>query len=138
MVVKNKKGYLKTLEAIIAVMILLSFLLAILPREEAKEAEVPDDIRLTQESIMNIIQSNEELRDCVLSGNNGCITGYIDNNDLVPYTMNYRTLITLTDEIIEPEDLPDKAVYTSNIVISSTDGSTVTSRLFTLFIWRNI
>ena len=133
MVIKNKKGYMKTLEAVIAVIILISFLLALLPREEAKP-ETPQDIQLLQDTVFTTIQNDNYYRACVLSNNLNCITSFI--NSTFPYTLEFDAKICDLTSCPEP-DLPDKSVYVSDLIISS-NLTEFDTRLLRLFIWRKI
>ena len=58
----NKKGYIRTLEAIIAIVLIFAVIITILPKKEITE-KTPDDIDLTAKSILNEIQNNNLFRD---------------------------------------------------------------------------
>ena len=63
----NKKAYLKTIEAIIAVVIILIFIFTVIPRERVPEASVPKNIEILQETITNEIENNEEYRQEIIN-----------------------------------------------------------------------
>src|SRR3989344_6033495 len=58
----NKKGYIRTLEAIIAIVLIFAVIITILPKKEIAE-KTPEDIDLTAKSILNEIQNNNLFRD---------------------------------------------------------------------------
>src|SRR3989344_8780872 len=61
----NKKGFVHTIEAVIAIVILLIFIFTALPREKIEQT-TPDNIKLVQEKITSEIESNILLRNNVL------------------------------------------------------------------------
>lgn len=64
--VMNKKGFLKILEAIVAVLIVLGFIVAIIPEKPAPQAKLPPDLEQTTNSILKELQETPEFRACVL------------------------------------------------------------------------
>ena len=61
----NKKGFMVTIEAVIAIVIVLIFMLTtLLPKTQ--EVKIPENIKLSQERIMQEIESREDLRQSVL------------------------------------------------------------------------
>ncbi len=130
--VKSKKGYMKTLEAIIAIIILISFLLALLPEKEP-QPKIPQDIRLLQTTIMNNIQNDEFSRQCILN-DLPCVNDSISS--IFPSTLKYTfTICDINIDNCVATGLPDKSVYVSDLVVSSTL-SNPNTRLFRLYIWR--
>ncbi len=65
--VMNKKGFLKIMEAVIAIIVLLTFLIAITPTNKVTRASIPPDLEETTNSILKEMQGNPEFRSCVLS-----------------------------------------------------------------------
>ncbi len=87
--VMNKKGFLKILEAIVAVLIVLGFIVAIIPEKPAPQAKLPPDLEQTANAILKELQEAPEFRSCVLeieettyTGIEGtgaeCVFNYID------------------------------------------------------------
>src|SRR3989344_3575946 len=92
----NKKGFLKIMEAIIAIIIVLGFVINIIPVNEKNPSNVPPDLKQTTDSILSELQNNAKFRNCVLGGetnydfeNTGrgeskvgiaCINAYIELN----------------------------------------------------------
>lgn len=54
----DKKGFVHTIEAVIAIVIVLIFIFTALPRE-SQEQRVPDNIKLIQEKVLYEINSND-------------------------------------------------------------------------------
>ena len=76
--VMNKKGFLKILEAIVAIVIVLGFVISIMPLKSKENAKFPPDLDQTLTSILKEIQNNPKFRQCVIMNNAGCINNYID------------------------------------------------------------
>jgi hypothetical protein len=89
----NKKGFLKIMEAIIATIIVLGFVVTIASNIKENKPAIPPDLEQTTNSILEEMQNNPEFRECVLGGsgtynfgNQGqttkptviCINGYIE------------------------------------------------------------
>ncbi len=109
--VMNKKGFLKILEAIIAIIIVLGFVIAILPSKIKNTAGIPPDLEETTNSILKEIQTNSKFRNCVLGGSaefifdpirgnstrtsTQCIKGYIDflSSPILTHPWNYAIRI---------------------------------------------
>ncbi len=66
----SKKGYLRTIEALISVIALLAILVIIVPKEQA-EKKVPDIVISNHNYFLNLIINSQEYRGCFLSGNLG-------------------------------------------------------------------
>ena len=62
---KNKRGYMKTLEAVFSVILMLIVVLTIISFNRASSDEVPNEIQNLQKIILNEIQSDESLRELV-------------------------------------------------------------------------
>ncbi len=147
-----KKGYLRTLEAVIAIILLFLFMYAITPRPSA-EVKVPEGIRVTQKAILNGIQQDDELREVVSradpdSNENSKLFDFINSN--LPFGFDYNIVIckaeTLACDKCKGKDsankdiiigcpagpeLPDKTVYARSILIT-----TPNSRIIRLYLWE--
>ncbi len=132
----NKKAYLKTLEAVIAAMILLIFIGEVLPHKTEDVALTPPDIETMQQTILKSISSREDLRTCVLAEDNSCITDFIDS--IMKQDLSYEITITDAASSLElPATLPqDKAIYTKTLVVSATTVA-YDPKLVRLHVWRN-
>ena len=84
--VMNKKGFLKILESIVAILIVLGFVVAIIPNKPVAPSKLPPDLEQTTNSILKEVQETPEFRGCVLgeetryfSGSSGaeCVYEYI-------------------------------------------------------------
>lgn len=62
----NKKGYLKILESVLAIIIVLAFVLTVLPKKDVNQIKVDPELESTADSIAKQIQNNPTFRDCAL------------------------------------------------------------------------
>ena len=81
----NKKGYLRILEAVIATVIIFSLILVLLPKNENKN-NMPVALDSNIESILNVAQTDPQIRTCLLAGdiivlNNLCSSKFLDKCD---------------------------------------------------------
>lgn len=66
----NKKGYLRTLEAVVAVLIIFGFMLFIFPKTERIEGQMPLELERMANAMLEEIENNDQFRKCVLADPN--------------------------------------------------------------------
>src|SRR3989338_6529159 len=82
--VMNKKGFLKILESIIAIIIVLGFVITIVPSAQKLNSKIPPDLEQTTNSILDEMRNKPEFRQCVLGGSKDgkvgseCVNAQID------------------------------------------------------------
>lgn len=64
----GKKGFLKILEAIIAIVIVFGLVIFILPKAERNFGNIPAELENTAKTILDQAQNEEEFRKCILGG----------------------------------------------------------------------
>jgi len=155
----NKKGYIRTLEAVIAIILILIFIFSVLPKKQTEELKTPREIDLTSDRILNEVQNNEEFRGCVIDdldpsslllgqkSAEQCINTFITDNNLIPQTLDYKVKVcdtSITDTTAynfcgEPPlvGTEDKTVYVKSIILSGTLTELKTKRV-KLYIWRKV
>ena len=157
----NKKAYIRTVEAIIAIVLILTFIVYIWPKESQVESKIPRDIELTLDRTINEFQYNEGCRICILQINlissltaqeiqdladddtiKTCynkLNDFIKNN--IPQTLLYYLSICSVEGYCAPSDievnLPKENVYTKGAFISTTTiEQNPDSKTVKLYIWR--
>jgi len=65
----NKKGYLRMIEAVIAIVIIFGFILTVLPKKAQDTGAIPPELDSTLRAILEEAQNNEEFRSCLLLNN---------------------------------------------------------------------
>ncbi|MEM4244764.1 MAG: hypothetical protein QW404_03585 [Candidatus Nanoarchaeia archaeon] len=118
----NKRGYLKTLEAIIAIILLLVVFYTIIPKYVEPKPTPPLAVQDAQRFIISDISNNEELRTTIITTS--------DPSDVVEATIkknmppNYDfvcAICTNTSACVTTTPF-DKVVYMSDVFIASSVG----------------
>ncbi len=130
----DKKGYLKTIEAVIALLIVLGVVLFSISLNMKHEEGTPEIIKTYRDSILERIEYDNEYRDCVLDANGGIILSSICNNSInalldssLPDSIEYDFSVNSVRDDIDAEN-----VYVGSVVIAN-DGSNVNE--FYLYLW---
>ena len=130
---KNKKGYMKTLEAVFSVIILLIIVLTIISFNKSSSDEVPNEIQNLQEIILGETQNNESLRDFVYGSNEGGLESHF-SNDIDSNRLNYD--IQICDDIgnCNSRNQGVSNVFVDSIIIHGPDENNFLVRLY---LWYN-
>jgi len=65
----NKKGFIRIIEAVIAVVIVLAAILMVLPSEDENvQAEIPYELETSAKAILEKIQTDDKFRTCMIVG----------------------------------------------------------------------
>lgn len=141
----NKRGYIKTLEAVIAIVIILIFTFAVTPKPEPSYA-LPSSVENAQAYILEEIERDDAVRDAIMAGNPtdtadpmyGLIVAIVAAN--MPTGFAYTVGVceeSACSFSINPEGIPiDRSIYTAEAMIA-TDGETIgTPRVARIWMWR--
>jgi len=113
--IKNKKAWIKIVEAAIAVLIVLSFVLLLFSRQNAgdeKEKEISKMLRYT----LDYLSNNENARNQVIARNSSNIDKII--SPLIPEWLNFSSRICSTSEVCSnPAGFMQKTVYSDEILV---------------------
>ena len=136
MIFSNRSGYLRTLEAIIAAVLVLIFIFTLLPRREISSPETPYVVQSSQEFILNQILVNDTLRGCVVSDplceNSDAMRQLILDNLPPGYTYGFKICDT-TNCLISTS--PDKSVFVADVLLSA-DLASQNPKVFRLWLWE--
>jgi len=129
----NKRGWLRIVEAFLAVLIILSAVLIIMSKQDVVE-DSSDNIAEVQNKILEIISKNDILRGEILAEDK---TGVIAEISLMlPKNLNFTIGICKVNDACGSEGIPyDKSVYTKEILITSTLSKYEPKKL-RLFVWE--
>ncbi|MFH1332377.1 MAG: hypothetical protein ABIH63_03795 [archaeon] len=121
----NKKGYLKTLEAIIAIILLLVVVYTVIPKYIEPRPEPPIAVQDAQRFIVNDISSDDELRATILtSTDDALISSGVEKVVREHMLPNYDFVCAIcpqTSACVMPSPL-DKSVYMSDVFVASSMG----------------
>ena len=137
----NKKGFLRTIEAIIAIIMVLGFILYVTPTRIPDVGEVPGVVEQAQSIILDEVATNEIFRDCILTNEGrSCINmdwPCADLDDFItsakPLGYNFNCEICKTSVSCVPAlSVPDdKTVYTRDTFIAATP-----PKVFRVYMWE--
>lgn len=134
MVKINKKGYLQTLEAVIALMIIFGAIIFSISLREPPKQDIPEDIRLTQDAVLGGIEYDQTVRDYIFSGTMGSLSAIVVYARIlgsVPEGMGGGFGV---NDFVYPYNLHSNKqnVYADSIILANANGSV---RTFYLFLW---
>ncbi|HLC71988.1 MAG TPA: hypothetical protein VJH37_00230 [Candidatus Nanoarchaeia archaeon] len=136
----NKKGFVRTLEAIIAAIIVLGIILVVTPEKAQQRTGTPENVKEAQQFILEGIAMNETFRDCILRSTvqGECNTVCVAPADIdafvaahTPPLYGFRCEICNSASTCS-ESLPlDKSLYTDSRLIARNP-----ARIIRLIFWE--
>lgn len=155
MFIMNKRGFIKTLEAVLAVMIVFIFIYSMSQRENEENSNIKS-MRGIQEGLLNGISQNDDFRECIVNAAKASLIYVGTGNAQDPcLSVNLKDYITQTlpdrfvktgkerykiwvcdfDDCTLP-NLEGKYIYTSAVIISSDlKEQEYNPRIFRIWIW---
>lgn len=130
----NRKGFIRTLEAIISVIIVLGIILALAPSRSSQDTTTPTNVKEAQLFILNHIATNEQFRTCINSippagiGEECRITcaalnTFVSGN--VPKGYEYRCEICNSASTCSGQFPLEKSLYTDSRLIATNPAKVV-------------
>jgi len=114
---RNKRGWLRIVEAVIGIMIVMGFLLYFISERNIK-TDISGDVNQRQLQILSIISKNDSLRNDILNDNSTQVN--IEISKMIPASWNFSTNICLLQDICNRAYTPnDRDVFTEEILITS-------------------
>ena len=141
--VKNKQGWIRILEATIAVLMVSGIMITVYSRHIDNSAGPGDYIYSIQKQILKDISSRNDLRNYVLTDNLEELDNYVSGK--IPTAFNYSLKICNFTNPPEPCKLDaaefiatrDKDVYVEELIISA-DFEHYSPKNVKLFLWERI
>lgn len=133
---RNKRGWIRIVEAFIAVFLIFSLLITLYIKNISKP-DISEEIYSLQKALLLEISNNEELRKAVLESNITLILKFLEEK--VPKYLNYTIKICSLDEICSL-DFYKEEVFSSETVISSTiykENIAYNPKVIKIFMWRS-
>jgi hypothetical protein len=129
----NKKGYMKTLEAVFSVILLLIVVVSIVSMNKYEFEEVPNEIKSLQEVILENVQGDETLRGYVYTVNIGLLEDFVDTKiDRIRIDRKVQVCGDITNCEVLNEDEDEVDIYVSSLIIHEEGGN---NYLFRLYLW---
>ncbi|MBI2673215.1 hypothetical protein HYX19_03065 [Candidatus Woesearchaeota archaeon] len=136
----NRKGYIKTIEAVIAIILLLIFVYNFVPRNGVVEPTTPFIVDSAQKIIVKEIMQNETIRSGIIdSGITDCRTYTKLNEGIIkkhlPGGYSFTCEICDTPVCISNLTPVDKSVYMTDAFISATQ-TNQNPKILRIWIWE--
>lgn len=130
----NKKGWIRIVEVVLAIM-LISAVILIISTKQIKKVDISKNVFEKQGEILSIIGENEELRTEIIGGNEKGVNDLISKT--IPNSWSFEVVICNIDEICNKNLPSDKDVYVSEIIVSAnlTDYPNEIPKKLRFFIW---
>ena len=133
---KNKKAWLRIVEAFIAILLILATLLILLNRQTTDNS-LDNEITLLQDRIIVTISKDDNFRNQILSNDSSGVEAYLDN--VLPYWLNSSVSICNPLEVcpinVSSDIILNKNIYSSSALVVS-NLTTYSERQLKLFFWR--
>lgn len=124
----KKKAYMKTLEAVIAMVLSFMFITFFVPIRSETEQRQPDL------DMVNILEQNMAFRTCVLSENISCLNSTFES--YYPYViLDYGYAINVSrDPKVSGVSLPTTNVHSESLLIAGND-TYITPKTVRIYYW---
>jgi hypothetical protein len=128
---KNKKAWVRIVEAFIAITLIFSVLITLYTKQ-LSNPDISEEIYSLQKAVLSQVSNDEGLRKDVLANNKDSIMIFLE--DKIPASLNYDIKICSLDEVCSL-DFYQKEIYASETVISSTLQE-YSPKVIKIFMWR--
>ncbi|MBU2637608.1 MAG: hypothetical protein KJ955_01415 [Nanoarchaeota archaeon] len=144
--VMDNKGYIKTLEAVIAIVIILIFTFAVTPKP-VPSYRLPSSVENAQDYILEEIGVDDGLRTLIMNADTDnpeaaeSVAAYTAINTVVDSNLptGYAYIVGICAESVCVSELPpeaaDRSIYTAEAMIAS-DGTAETPRIVRIWMWQ--
>ena len=114
---KNKKAWMRIVEAVIGILLIMGFLVYFISQKTTK-SDISQGVYDRQMQILDVISKNDSIRTSILSDDNTEVNDYIKN--MIPASWNFTTHICAIQDICNRAYTPyDREVYATEILITS-------------------
>lgn len=103
---KDKKGFIRIVEAGVAILILLAFLSFVFAPSYVGKNTVEKEIFSSLDSILNEIELREDFREAIFENGNSLVDEFV-REELSAYNLDGRIIISDINEVKIPQDMPD-------------------------------
>ncbi|MBU4308305.1 MAG: hypothetical protein KJ566_00715 [Nanoarchaeota archaeon] len=138
----NKKGWIRIIEAFVAVLLISSVLLIVLNRNSSENKNFSAEIYKSQVGILTEIQLNSSLRNEILKLETLPVewAGFSEllqmkiNETKLDYLICKGKICEISDECLE--EYEEKDIYAKSVIITANSGE-FNPRQLKLFCWKN-
>lgn len=139
---KNKKGWIRIVEALVAILLITGFLILLIENQENGKKDISSKVYVTENAILREIQSNNTYRGYIL-GIGETFVEFENFNDNLKEHINNRipNYLNCTGKICDFDydpvcviDSLKKDIYVRSVMIA-TDSTIYKPKLLKLFCW---
>lgn len=136
---KNKKAWVRIVEAVIAIMIILGFILFLRAREE--KPPLSEQMYQISHQVLSEAIANQSVRSAILQENrlqeNRLTVDNFLNPRIQQYNFDYNfSICNITESCLPPASVPsDKEIFANNIIVSSDPALEYKPKKLALFMW---
>jgi hypothetical protein len=139
----NKKGWIKIVEAFVAILLIVGVLLIVIDRGDVGKKDISSQIYDIEVAILREIQLNDALRNEILSvtppielTEENVAQTWNKINNRIPSYLDCKAKICEMEQICELEEYPEKNIYVQTVLITTTlDIEEIKYRQLKLFCW---
>ncbi|MEA3378192.1 MAG: hypothetical protein U9Q69_00990 [Nanoarchaeota archaeon] len=135
----NKRGYLKTLEAVISIVAILLFTFGVTPSEMHNPHETPFTVENSFDYITETLENDDTYRDKILNSDNDfqaandSITNLVINN--LPPGYGYEFKICDETTCLAENPPLDASVYSDDVIIAGTPEIEPEIKIVRIWFW---
>ena len=139
MMVKNKHGWIRIVEAFIAITLIFAALLIIISRQ-GQQDDYKEEISLLQSSILSQISQNDNLRNEILGNNTSGTEKYIA--EVIPQNLNFSVnicnFVTVCPNPVNYSYILARDVYSDEVLIAAnlTYYNETNAKKLKIFFWE--
>ncbi len=115
---KNKKAWLRIVEAFLAILIVLAAVLTTMSRTKPVNFVNEEEVYAKQRQILDVIVKNDSLRENVIQNNTQEIKDFISG--VIPKNWNFAISICELNDVCYAETPNDRDIYSTEAMVSST------------------
>ena len=113
----NKKGWLKIVEAFLAVLIVLTAAIIVMSKQTQK-TDMAENVYKKQRDVLSIVVRNDSLREKIILNDNYAVDEVISK--FIPTNWGFATRICNITDICNTDTPNDRDVYATEVLVTST------------------
>ena len=136
--VRGKKGWIRIVEAFVAILIVTGALLIVVDRQSSDKSDISREVYEQQIKVLRAIELDDTARNEILVHdlNVEGVPEYIETqlNSRIPESLECEPKICVLDEVCVQEDYREENIYAASVAIAANDEE-YAPRQLKLFCW---
>ena len=130
---KDRKAWIRIVEAFLAILIITGVLLIVIARQPSR-VDISQSVYEKQRQILDVVSKNDILREDIIERDDNTNVD-VKIGKMAPSSWGFETKICPMDNICSSDNAPsEKEIYTTEVVISSTL-ETYSPKKLRFFVW---